>query len=988
MDGQTATRPSGSWWRNPICQGALVLAAQVILFLLTPILRFDAAYYSTADLTQDYSLMNVVPGHQPENRLLSDPVLQMQPWLMFNRDELRHGRLPLWNPYNGAGVPHLANFQSAVFSPFSLPFYVLSFRLALLVSTFLQTFLLGFFTFLFLKALRCGQVAALVGATAFMFCGHNVLLAAYPHPAAAIALPAGLYFAERFLQILDALQSGPARGWLAAGAGSLVGLALSFTIGLLAGQPEPLFFAVLLVATWILYRLIGWLLSGPLDRARSMAALRAGATLLIAGVLPVGLTAFQILPFLEYLRESTILGIRSNPQSSLQLLNWPLFFFPDLLGNPSLPSNPDYTLPQPNYEAVNTSYLGGVALLLALVGLLFARRRGATWFFGAVALGWFAVTFELVSLKPVLTWSKLLALAPLNRSQPVGMFALSVCGALGLDALLRPADAASTIVRRWILSIAIFAGSMTMIVFAYRGARVLLRYVLGSRVPTPDYVKDYLPDHFAFVLGTFALGASALAAIALARTERSRAVLGLGVLAAVFLQSGWLLRNYNTTTPDELFFPRTDAVQKLGEKVGQATLVVLTEDTFPPDTNMVYGLSLLTNYDTLWIRRYDQLFRTLFPGAHTNWRNTLSCHEQGLRLFGVDFVLTLGPWIPMDTGLWEAIQPRGRLQALPVEPGKKLSQVFTPGRDGIRALALWLSTEPRADDSQIIVRLTRAATNELVFERRLRSDAVFPRLDQRRRTLFPTELVLPKPGGPAILRFPAEMHSANTTYRLTLRIPEAKSESVWTAWRQPELRQSDAALFLDGVHQPGTLLFDWSASIDTFEAIGPIGPYVLWRYTNGMGRYWIVHEAIAAQSEDDAFEKVLAGDFDPSRRVVLSQAQVANESETEAAPRERPEVLEETPSRVRLRATMSRPGWLVLARTWYPGWQATVDGAPAELVRANFAFQAVALPAGEHVVETRYVPTYFRLGLALSAASSAFGAACWWWLRRSRGAAA
>ncbi len=55
--------------------------------------------------------------YEPLNRLLIDPVLQFQPWLEFNRRMIRSGRLPLWNPYQGCGTPHLANGQSRRLRP-------------------------------------------------------------------------------------------------------------------------------------------------------------------------------------------------------------------------------------------------------------------------------------------------------------------------------------------------------------------------------------------------------------------------------------------------------------------------------------------------------------------------------------------------------------------------------------------------------------------------------------------------------------------------------------------------------------------------------------------------------------------------------------------------------------------------------------------------------------------------------------------------------
>jgi uncharacterized membrane protein YfhO len=52
----------------------------------------------------------------------------------------------------------------------------------------------------------------------------------------------------------------------------------------------------------------------------------------------------------------------------------------------------------------------------------------------------------------------------------------------------------------------------------------------------------------------------------------------------------------------------------------------------------------------------------------------------------------------------------------------------------------------------------------------------------------------------------------------------------------------------------------------------------------------------------------------------------------------------------------------VLADTWYPGWQATVDGEPAAMMRANHAFRAVQLEAGEHEIEMLYRPRLVLVG--------------------------
>jgi uncharacterized membrane protein YfhO len=77
------------------------------------------------------------------------------------------------------------------------------------------------------------------------------------------------------------------------------------------------------------------------------------------------------------------------------------------------------------------------------------------------------------------------------------------------------------------------------------------------------------------------------------------------------------------------------------------------------------------------------------------------------------------------------------------------------------------------------------------------------------------------------------------------------------------------------------------------------------------------------------------------------------------------------PDRTVLAADLSRPGYVVLVDTFDPGWRATVDGVPAPVVRANLAFQAVAVPAGTHRIELVYRPRSLLVGLALSGAALA-----------------
>jgi uncharacterized membrane protein YfhO len=51
---------------------------------------------------------------------------------------------------------------------------------------------------------------------------------------------------------------------------------------------------------------------------------------------------------------------------------------------------------------------------------------------------------------------------------------------------------------------------------------------------------------------------------------------------------------------------------------------------------------------------------------------------------------------------------------------------------------------------------------------------------------------------------------------------------------------------------------------------------------------------------------------------------------------------------------------------WYPGWRATVDGQPAPVLRANYAFRAIRLGPGQHQVQLTFTPRSWTAGLAVS----------------------
>jgi hypothetical protein len=106
-------------------------------------------------------------------------------------------------------------------------------------------------------------------------------------------------------------------------------------------------------------------------------------------------------------------------------------------------------------------------------------------------------------------------------------------------------------------------------------------------------------------------------------------------------------------------------------------------------------------------------------------------------------------------------------------------------------------------------------------------------------------------------------------------------------------------------------------------------------------------------------------------RAWIAPAQSDLHSVSTIMPNSAVESLTDSGNAVTIRAASPQAGWLILSDTFYPGWQAAIDGSPVEIQIANEAFRAIAFPAGEHTIEFRYEPRSTLIGLIVSLISLA-----------------
>ncbi|MBA3872753.1 MAG: YfhO family protein [Anaerolineae bacterium] len=279
------------------------------------------------------------------------PSLQFYPWREYAFDVLRNGHLPFWNPYNGAGAPLLANYQSALLYPFNWFGLILPLAWSMSVTAVLHLFIAGWGMWMFTGELGLTELGRGISALSFAMTGYLVArLGTYPTIFAATWIPWLMWAA---LKILTNARRRDV-GWFAV-----------FTaLQLLAGHAQTTWYSMLLLglfsAWWAITHRVKW---------------QRLAILILAIMLGAGIAAVQLLPTAELLAQSQRSGgvdyktVMNFSYSPVRMLN---FFSPNFFGTPA---NGSYATQGAFFE--DAVYFGFIPLISALVAIL-------TWAWGKI----------------------------------------------------------------------------------------------------------------------------------------------------------------------------------------------------------------------------------------------------------------------------------------------------------------------------------------------------------------------------------------------------------------------------------------------------------------------------------------------------------------------------------------------------------------------------------------------------------------------------
>ena len=520
-------------------------------------------------------------GGVPFKYLGVDEVREFYPLLDFTHDSLRSGNLPLWNPYNFSGYPHLANWASAVFYPLHVALLFLDTITAFIYIKLTSIILSGLFTYLYLRALKLDMRSSLFGGLAFAFSATLLIWGSEIWQAAhsVVWLPLALFGIEKMRE----------RRSLGFAFVSSAALACS----MLAGYIQPTIYVYLFTFAYGLFRLgIG-----------VSQITTVGAIFLTS----FAFSAVQVIPGLEFFRlspRSEISLTDLNTSFLLPLSHLVTFFVPDFFGHVA---TQNWFSKQPGQYYEQMIYIGVVPLVFAPFALFVREQRRLVFFFlGAMLLSLVAI-FDIPTSRLVYT----LGIPFLSTAIPIRIifivaFCLSVLSAFGCSLWLGNKGKTK---KRFPLALFPF-------VLVYSAIAVFLFISWREKVAIDGFPANwFIISGRNFVIPAFVLLTSVLLVLLGILFERLKRGVFILLVFLFLLHSFVFTHKYITFSQRQFFYPLHPLLSYLREHMGFSRYFGYGQASLTNNFATVYHLYSPDGYDPVNIKKYNELLSSANTGT-------------------------------------------------------------------------------------------------------------------------------------------------------------------------------------------------------------------------------------------------------------------------------------------------------------------------------------------------------------------------------------
>ena len=597
-----------------ICTAAIIYWFTLMAFFW-PAIIYDRCLIPGDILFQYYPWKAQFPNTIQHNRILSDSVVSIYPWMCSIKNAFFEGSLPLWNHYSYCGSPLAGNLASAAFHPFNLLLLVMPVEDVGTLLPFLRLFAAAMGVYILLRTWGIAQASSFLGGLLYAFCGvHIVWLSNYPNTNITVLMP------WVFL-CLDRISIGRHWSWVFI-------FSLLSCLQFLGGHPETSFHLYVVAVLFFLWRLHGEWRKGVGIMALTTRLCLVG----VGGLLAISLCAFQLLPFLEYLPlTSRYQDIAVKGQNMFLYLDFAevlktasgTLISPDFFGNPVDQNYWGFA----NYNEQN-AHITVTGLLFVLLAFgCGGSHRGLKRFFAILGLLSFMIVVRTPGFFELVVSLPLFKLAGNHRL----IFVFAFCASL--LAALEAADCQTgKSGRAWVPLVA------AAVLVALAGVLYLST--------AADLGADHL--HYFFVhLGIFLVFLIMATALLVAGRRHPQMGRRLPLLAAglVILEVFVWGANYNTFIDRDHIFPGTPMLDYIKSRPGWFRVVGWKGCLFR-GSEQVYRFDSIIGMDPMKLSSYERVMARINGVYHAiDTPDVMSLSSPWLDFLNVRYV-AVGPKVP------------------------------------------------------------------------------------------------------------------------------------------------------------------------------------------------------------------------------------------------------------------------------------------------------------------------------------------------------
>ncbi|RJQ37733.1 hypothetical protein C4559_03290 [Candidatus Microgenomates bacterium] len=518
------------------------------------------------------------PNGPPNKPIGFDNLRIFYPLRSLTTDQIKNFELPLWNPYNFSGNTQLATYQSAVFHPLGLLFFILPQIDAYSLIIILQPFLSAVFMYFFLKEISLSRKASFFGAVTFAFSGFMVVWweESFMSVYSALFLPLILFSIEKLFKKINLFHF------------FILTFSLSFSI--LSGWFQMSFYVWIFSILWIIFSYF----------KTSKKENQSLFYIFTAYVLGIFISGVHLIPSFE----AYFYSARGTTDAKFIFDNYfaPLhhlitFISPDFFGSPSVHN---YFGGKSFYHE-KVIFVGIIPLFFALYEFFnFKDKKNMSRF---IKISWIitlSLGFSLPTSWLFLYYLKIPLISVILPSRIffLSAFCISILGAFGLESFFKEINKKRIIFTLSIVSIAMLLVWVLAIYFKYK---VYPDPSIYSVVP----IKNLIVPSFVYFLFILII-------IFYSKFKQFKTVAYLFIVCVALFSSLYFANKYLYFSERKFVYPKVPVIEAL-KKNGIDRFWGVGNGYFERNFATQFSLFSPEGYDSFYIGRYGEL---LFAGQN------------------------------------------------------------------------------------------------------------------------------------------------------------------------------------------------------------------------------------------------------------------------------------------------------------------------------------------------------------------------------------